>query len=542
MMAKLLLWCMGLLLLYRVDAAISSASPEIQDIEENFQEMESTSILTDSSDDQSADSNEAIDDQSENAIESEDLKEKVPEDDGQESNVQSDQSKSAKRQIGNSVEEKHRCSLPLGMEDGRIPDSAITASSEAAVGTRASRSRLNTVSIGASGYGAWVATKNDNKQWLQIDLGDLAEVTRVATQGRQDADQWTKLYSLSYSVDNVHWVEYKANSYKKIFSANTDRNTIVSHNLTPSIKARFIKFHVTSAQNRPALRVELYGCRKVHSCAIPVGIEDGRIPDSAMTASSINSAATKADRGRLNLNSHGWISRHNNPNQYLRIDLGKETSVTKVATQGRFNVGQWVTSYYLRYSLDGTHWVTYKQNSVDKIFSGNADQNTIVSHVLNPRIEARFIEFKPRTWKGHIVMRVEVYGCNSMPGCHLPLGLEDNRIPNAAMSASTIHSNSWKADKGRLNGPAAWLPKKSTPNEYIQVDFVRALKVTSVATHKGDLKRISTSKVIGFPTALMDHTGHMLETTVKSRRFMFCSSWCRGWSCTWSVFLGFFDS
>jgi hypothetical protein len=55
------------------------------------------------------------------------------------------------------------------MEDGRIPDNAITASSYAALpGYRASRSRLNTVSIGGAGYGAWVAAKNDGKQWLRV--------------------------------------------------------------------------------------------------------------------------------------------------------------------------------------------------------------------------------------------------------------------------------------------------------------------------------------------------------------------------------------
>ena len=86
-----------------------------------------------------------------------------------------------------------------------------------------------------------------------------------------------------------------------------------------------------------------------------------------MTSSSIYNAGTKADRGRLNLQSHGWIAKQNNAHQYLRINLAKETSVTKVATQGRFNADQWVASYYLRYSLDGKHWVTYKQNSLDKV-------------------------------------------------------------------------------------------------------------------------------------------------------------------------------
>ncbi|KAK3734994.1 hypothetical protein QZH41_015096, partial [Actinostola sp. cb2023] len=120
-----------------------------------------------------------------------------------------------KRHHGHFRDNRHRCALPLGMENGRIPDSAMSASSYAALpGARASRSRLNTVSVGASGFGAWVGLKNDGKQWL------------------------------------------------KHFSGNTDRNTIVGHNLVPYIEARFVRFNVKSAVTFPALRVELYGCRR----------------------------------------------------------------------------------------------------------------------------------------------------------------------------------------------------------------------------------------------------------------------------------------
>ena len=39
------------------------------------------------------------------------------------------------------------------------------------------------------------------------------------------------------------------------------------------------------------------------------------------------------------------------------------------------------------------------------------DSNNIVSHELKPPIWARYIRFHPKTWYGHISMRVEVYGC-----------------------------------------------------------------------------------------------------------------------------------
>ena len=56
-----------------------------------------------------------------------------------------------------------------------------------------------------------------------------------------------------------------------------------------------------------------------------------------------------------------WSSRHNNHNQWLKIDLGRPTKVTGMATQGRQDTDQWVTAYYVYYSLDGVRFsrVTY---------------------------------------------------------------------------------------------------------------------------------------------------------------------------------------
>ena len=80
------------------------------------------------------------------------------------------------------------------------------------------------------------------------------------------------------------------------------------------------------------------------------GIEDGRIKNSAMTASTIHNSAHAAHLGRLNLvarsgKAGAWCARTSNSKEWLQIDLGNPTTVTKVATQGRQDANQYLTQY-----------------------------------------------------------------------------------------------------------------------------------------------------------------------------------------------------
>ena len=43
-------------------------------------------------------------------------------------------------------------------------------------------------------------------------------------------------------------------------------------------------------------------------------------------------------------------------------------------------------------------------------FRGNRDRNTVVMHILRPKIEARVVRVHPVRWVNHISMRVEFYG------------------------------------------------------------------------------------------------------------------------------------
>ena len=91
------------------------------------------------------------------------------------------------------------------MEDGSISDSQISASSQLDSSHAAIHGRLH---FGKAG--SWSASSNDVNQWLQIDLGSRhTEVTRVATQGRNDYPQWVAKYKLQYSDDGVNFQYYR---------------------------------------------------------------------------------------------------------------------------------------------------------------------------------------------------------------------------------------------------------------------------------------------------------------------------------------------
>ena len=86
------------------------------------------------------------------------------------------------------------------MENREITERRIRASSEFG---DASRGRLHSETEG------WQPTQNDANQWLQVDLGNQhTNVTRIATQGRNDGDQWVTKYKLQYGNDTANLQNY----------------------------------------------------------------------------------------------------------------------------------------------------------------------------------------------------------------------------------------------------------------------------------------------------------------------------------------------
>ncbi|XP_020900615.2 lactadherin [Exaiptasia diaphana] len=156
-----------------------------------------------------------------------------------------------------------------------------------------------------------------------------------------------------------------------------------------------------------------------HGNSEALGMNDFRINNSQITASTYYGPSTAPWNGRLNteIGSKGWAPQTQAVGEYLQIDFGKDKMVSKVATQGRGHPGarpgtnQYVTKYSLQISASILNWVSYNTSGAKMIFPGNTDMNTVVSHTLSAPFVSRYVRFVVEEFNYWPAMRVELYGC-----------------------------------------------------------------------------------------------------------------------------------
>lgn len=102
--------------------------------------------------------------------------------------------------------------------------------------------------------------------------------------------------------------------------------------------------------------------RNVLDCKEALGMESGLISSGQLSASSQHNSHSAANSGRLHKTTAvgGWVTATDDGNQWLQVDLDNQfTTVTRVATQGRSDLNQWVLSYNLEYRDDGGSYEYY---------------------------------------------------------------------------------------------------------------------------------------------------------------------------------------
>ncbi|XP_041453778.1 lactadherin-like [Lytechinus variegatus] len=224
---------------------------------------------------------------------------------------------------------------PVGLESGKIPDDAIIVSSEFSYLVNSSKLRLN-------GPSAWVPSNSDVNPWLQITFNSTFVITAVTTQGRSDAEQWMTSYTVSFSEGGTSWTYYKdiVTNSVKVFTGNYDQNSYVVHTFFTPIVCRYFRIHPKTKKDYVALRFELTGYGPINEllagmnlgesgCSHPLrgskmGVEDGRIPDSSLTASSSYSEEFYPPAGRLNggVTSHNnaaWLAMNNDGDKWVKV-------------------------------------------------------------------------------------------------------------------------------------------------------------------------------------------------------------------------------
>jgi len=125
------------------------------------------------------------------------------------------------------------CNRPLGMQNRRIRNVAITSSSRWDNNHAPYLARLQNQRRGRY-MGGWSAGANNAFQWLQIDLGRPSKVVRISTQGRPTVNQWVTSYYLLYSQDGVYFAFYFERNTKKVGCILGYSYTVIQLNIVPA--------------------------------------------------------------------------------------------------------------------------------------------------------------------------------------------------------------------------------------------------------------------------------------------------------------------
>ncbi|XP_071530009.1 uncharacterized protein [Panulirus ornatus] len=154
------------------------------------------------------------------------------------------------------------CQDGLGMEDYSITNDQITASSLMTPDDKPYAARLNA-------EWAWTAQSVDEfdekaaqAEWLQVDLGEVTEVTGVVTQGHPFYQQYVTTFAVQTSETGATWEDVKDEdaSFAKQFPGNTDSSTPVTNLFPEPVFARYVRIVPIDFYSEISLRVELKGC------------------------------------------------------------------------------------------------------------------------------------------------------------------------------------------------------------------------------------------------------------------------------------------
>ncbi|XP_031570891.1 zinc metalloproteinase nas-4-like [Actinia tenebrosa] len=162
----------------------------------------------------------------------------------------------------------------------------------------------------------------------------------------------------------------------------------------------------------------LYECTNYKVCYQWLGMQDGRITDSQLTASS-HTPYDDPHQARLHLSSTGkgngaWCAGSNSVGQWIKIDLGSYKYLKGIATQGKvdpFSGSSWVTHYNFHFSYDDSYWYDYA-TWYSTGLTGNFDDFSVQYNSLPVVISARYIKILPSKWNRNMCMRIELYGCD----------------------------------------------------------------------------------------------------------------------------------
>eukprot|EP00062_Callorhinchus_milii_P022615 gi/632980589/ref/XP_007907119.1/ PREDICTED: neuropilin-1 [Callorhinchus milii] len=320
--------------------------------------------------------------------------------------------------IQKNLSENTHCNESLGMETGAIHSDQILTSSTYNLYWASERARLNYPE------NAWTPAEDSSKEWIQVDLGFLRQVSAIATQGAVSKETKKQYYIKSYKVDissnGEDWITVKEKNKQKIFQGNSNPSEAVVRQFPQTVLTRYVRVRPLTWETGVALRFELYGCKFTdRPCSGMLGMVSGLISDNQVTASSTVDRYWAPEHARLLTSRSGWAlqsaSRPYN-NEWLQIDLGVEKEVRSLIIQGAKQRENkvYMRKFKLAYSTNGSDWkmVSNPGSMKPKTFEGNSNYDTPEIRKFEPML-TRYIRVYPeRASPAGLGLRMELLGCD----------------------------------------------------------------------------------------------------------------------------------
>lgn len=102
---------------------------------------------------------------------------------------------------------------------------------------------------------SWCASENDDSQWIQVCLGSVKRVVRIATKGRYDNPQWVTQYKVHYSCNGIDWSVADSD---RVFHGNQDVSSVVSNEIMEPFFARTVRLVPIAWHNHISMKFEVY--------------------------------------------------------------------------------------------------------------------------------------------------------------------------------------------------------------------------------------------------------------------------------------------
>lgn len=317
---------------------------------------------------------------------------------------------------------------------------------------------------------AWSAQRNYTGQWLELPIPPGSAVTGIRTQGRADRDQWVTSYRVKARLRDGTYSYIDGGA---ALQANTDRDTVVTHELDVPIEAVAVRVLPTTWYGHISMRAGLMV--RINE----LDETEYNPADAERRFSSIyRYDQPGVGYGRSQLNSaQAWSPKRSRRGQWIDVPVPSGKLVTGIKTQGRADADEWVTSYRAYALLDNGNKV--ELNNGEPLVA-NSDRLTVAEQSVVVPQNTRWIRVYPEQWNREIALRIALTVADMTSAGYITA-----KIPGQIRSYSSEWGHHWFGahhPKSELGGRLAWTARRNDLDQWLELPVPASVHVVGVRT------------------------------------------------------------